>query len=73
MQVKDFHFELPEELIASFPLEQRSARAVCYLLMASLVNSTHDHPLPMCLDLIQPGDLDGVQRHPCYPSAFVWY
>lgn len=30
MQVKDFHFELPEELIASFPLAQRTAsRLLC--------------------------------------------
>ena len=30
MQVKDFHFELPNELIASFPLAQRSAsRLLC--------------------------------------------
>jgi S-adenosylmethionine:tRNA ribosyltransferase-isomerase len=30
MQVKDFHFDLPEELIASYPLEKRSAsRLLC--------------------------------------------
>lgn len=55
MQVKDFHFELPEELIASFPLEKRSASRllrvdgnsgeICHGVFTDL------------LDQVKPGDL----------------
>jgi len=55
MQVKDFHFELPEELIASFPLEQRSASR---LLSVNGESGELNHgTFTDVLDLIQPGDL----------------
>lgn len=55
MQVKDFYFDLPEELIASFPLEERSASR----LLSVDGNSgelTHGSFRDV-LDFIQPGDL----------------
>jgi len=55
MQVKDFHFELPEELIASFPLEQRSASR---LLSVNGDSGELNHGnFTDVLELIQPGDL----------------
>ena len=55
MQVKDFHFELPEELIASFPLEQRSAsRLLC--LDGDSGELAH-RGFTDILDLLNPGDL----------------
>ncbi|WP_415904528.1 tRNA preQ1(34) S-adenosylmethionine ribosyltransferase-isomerase QueA [Neptuniibacter sp. QD48_55] len=55
MQVKDFHFELPEELIASFPLEQRSASR---LLSVNGDSGELNHgQFTDVLELIQPGDL----------------
>jgi S-adenosylmethionine:tRNA ribosyltransferase-isomerase len=55
MQVKDFYFELPEELIASYPLEQRSAsRLLC--LEGNSGELAHRH-FSDVLDLLHPGDL----------------
>ncbi|EAR60236.1 tRNA preQ1(34) S-adenosylmethionine ribosyltransferase-isomerase QueA [Neptuniibacter caesariensis] len=55
MQVKDFHFDLPEELIASFPLEERSASR---LLSVDGESGVLKHGcFTDVLDLIQPGDL----------------
>jgi len=55
MQVKDFHFELPEELIASYPLEQRTqSRLLC--LEGDGGALTHRHFADV-LDLVEPGDL----------------
>ncbi|MGE4417850.1 MAG: S-adenosylmethionine:tRNA ribosyltransferase-isomerase, partial [Marinobacterium sp.] len=55
MQVKDFYFELPEELIARYPLEQRSAsRLLC--LDGNTGERTHRQFTDL-LTLLQPGDL----------------
>jgi len=55
MQVKDFHFELPDELIARYPLEQRtSSRLLC--LDGNSGALTH-RVFSDVLDLIAPGDL----------------
>jgi S-adenosylmethionine:tRNA ribosyltransferase-isomerase len=55
MQVKDFHFDLPEELIASFPLEKRSASR---LLSVDGNNGELSHGVfTDVLEMIQPGDL----------------
>lgn len=55
MQVKDFHFELPEELIASYPLEQRSASR---LLSVDGNSGALNHGVfTDVLELIRPGDL----------------
>lgn len=55
MQVKDFHFELPEELIASFPLEKRTqSRLLCLEGDSGELN----HRLfSDVLDMVEPGDL----------------
>lgn len=55
MQVKDFYFDLPEELIASFPLEERSASR---LLSVDGNSGELTHGMfKDVLDLIEPGDL----------------
>ncbi len=55
MQVKDFYFDLPEELIASFPLEKRSASRLLSL-DGNTGELTHGCFRDV-LDHIQPGDL----------------
>ncbi|WP_293267323.1 tRNA preQ1(34) S-adenosylmethionine ribosyltransferase-isomerase QueA [Neptunomonas sp.] len=55
MLVKDFSFELPEELIASYPLEQRSAsRLLC--LEGNSGELTH-RQFSDVLELLSPSDL----------------
>lgn len=55
MQVKDFHFELPEELIARYPLEQRSASR---LLCVDGNSGALEHRIFSDLvELLEPGDL----------------
>ncbi|MGB1238089.1 MAG: tRNA preQ1(34) S-adenosylmethionine ribosyltransferase-isomerase QueA [Pseudomonadales bacterium] len=55
MHVSDFDFELPEDLIASFPLAQRSAsRLLC--LDGPSGDIDHRHFTDV-LDLLSPGDL----------------
>lgn len=55
MQVKDFYFELPEELIASYPLEQRSESR---LLSVDGNSGELKHGTFIdVLELFQPGDL----------------
>ena len=53
MQLSDFHFDLPPELIARYPLSQRSAsRLLCVENNAIIHRQFRD-----VLDLIQEGDL----------------
>lgn len=55
MQRADFHYELPEELIARYPSEQRSD---CRLLCVDGNSGELAHRrFPDLLDLLQPGDL----------------
>lgn len=55
MQRADFHFELPDELIARYPSEQRSD---CRLLCVDGQSGALAHRrFPDLLDLIEPGDL----------------
>ncbi|HBM28989.1 MAG TPA: tRNA preQ1(34) S-adenosylmethionine ribosyltransferase-isomerase QueA, partial [Halomonas sp.] len=55
MQRADFHFELPDELIARYPSEQRSD---CRLLCVDGQSGALDHRrFPDLLDLLEPGDL----------------
>ncbi|SHH34247.1 tRNA preQ1(34) S-adenosylmethionine ribosyltransferase-isomerase QueA [Ferrimonas marina] len=55
MQVADFQFDLPDELIARYPTEERRASRLLHLDG----NSGHlvDGQFPDLLDLVQPGDL----------------
>ncbi|NVK40093.1 MAG: tRNA preQ1(34) S-adenosylmethionine ribosyltransferase-isomerase QueA [Oceanospirillaceae bacterium] len=55
MQVKDFSFELPEELIARFPLERRSASRLLCLDGAS--GEIAHRQFSDILELLEPGDL----------------
>lgn len=55
MQVKDFHFDLPEELIASYPLAQRTAsRLLC--MDGNTGELAHRH-FSDVLELLTPDDL----------------
>jgi len=55
MQLSDFYFDLPEELIAAYPLEQRSSSRLLCLEGDSgeLVHLTFTD----IIDLVEPGDL----------------
>lgn len=55
MKVSDFSFTLPDELIARYPLDERSSsRLLC--LNSALSELTHQHFTDL-LDLLNPGDL----------------
>lgn len=55
MQRADFHFELPDELIARYPSEQRSD---CRLLCVDGQSGALEHRrFPDLLELLEPGDL----------------
>lgn len=55
MNVSDFHFDLPDELIARYPLEQRSASRL--LSLDGLSGQTQHHHFTDLPDLLQSGDL----------------
>ncbi len=55
MQVSDFSFELPDELIASFPLQQRSASRL--LCLDGNSGALEHRQFTDLLDLLAPGDL----------------
>jgi len=48
MQLSDFSFDLPDELIARYPLEQRSASRLLHL---DAEGQYHDHQFTDILDL----------------------
>jgi S-adenosylmethionine:tRNA ribosyltransferase-isomerase len=54
MQLSDFSFDLPDELIARYPLEQRSASRLLHL---DAEGQYHDHQFTDILDLLNEGDL----------------
>ncbi len=55
MQVSDFHFELPDELIARYPKEERTASRL--LQMEGNSGSLTDRTFKDVLDLVEAGDL----------------
>lgn len=54
MQLSDFSFDLPDELIARYPLEQRSASRLLHL---DAQGQYYDHQFTDLLELLNPGDL----------------
>ena len=54
MQLSDFNFDLPDELIARYPLETRSASRLLHL---DTQGQYHDHHFTDILDLLNEGDL----------------
>lgn len=54
MQLSDFSFDLPDELIARYPLEQRSASRLLHL---DAQGQYQDHQFTDILDLLNEGDL----------------
>ncbi|MBZ2170011.1 tRNA preQ1(34) S-adenosylmethionine ribosyltransferase-isomerase QueA [Marinobacter sp. F4216] len=55
MNVSDFHFELPDELIARYPLTERSASRL--LCLDGMSGETAHRQFSDITDLLQPGDL----------------
>ncbi|MBD3655679.1 MULTISPECIES: tRNA preQ1(34) S-adenosylmethionine ribosyltransferase-isomerase QueA [Marinobacter] len=55
MNVSDFHFDLPDELIARYPLEKRSASRL--LALDGLTGNIHHGSFQDLPGLLQPGDL----------------
>lgn len=55
MRVRDFHFDLPDELIARYPTEKRSASRLLYLNGES--GEYRDEQFPDLLNHINAGDL----------------
>ena len=55
MQISDFHYDLPEELIANYPAAKRSASRLLSL-DASTGNIRHQK-FTQLLDLVEPEDL----------------
>lgn len=55
MKVSDFHFELPERLIAQYPLSERSASRLLHLERDS--GQVHDRQFAELPDLLEAGDL----------------
>ncbi len=55
MKVSDFHFELPEHLIAQYPLAKRSASRLLHLERDT--GSVHDRQFADLPELLEPGDL----------------
>lgn len=54
MQLSDFSFDLPDELIARYPLEQRSASRLLHL---DAEGQYYNHQFTDILDLLNEGDL----------------
>lgn len=54
MQLSDFNFDLPDELIARYPLNERSASRLLHL---DASGAYHDRVFTDILDLLHPGDL----------------
>ena len=54
MQLSDFNFDLPDELIARYPREARSASRLLHL---DAQGQHHDLHFTNILDLLEPGDL----------------
>ncbi len=54
MQLSDFSYHLPEQLIAHYPLQQRSASRLLYL---DEQGKYHDQQFTDILNLLNPGDL----------------
>ncbi|WP_411686734.1 tRNA preQ1(34) S-adenosylmethionine ribosyltransferase-isomerase QueA [Acinetobacter indicus] len=54
MQLSDFNFDLPDELIARYPLEQRSASR---LLHVNAEGQYQDHQFTDLIDLLEAGDV----------------
>lgn len=55
MQVADFHFELPESLIAKSPKKERSSSRLMQL--DGNTGEINHHQFSQIIDLVQPGDL----------------
>lgn len=71
MKTSDFSFELPSDLVAQYPLEQRSAsRLLYYQRSQSLIAHRQFKQLP---DLLVPGDVLVMNNTRVMPARFYGY
>ncbi len=70
MQVSDFDFELPDELIARYPQPERTASRL--LQMTGNTGELAHKCFKNVLDLVQPGDLLVFNNTRSDPCAYVW-
>src|SRR5690606_17930020 len=69
MQRSDFHFGLPQELIADRPLAQR--RASRLLCLDGATGAMHDGVLTDVLGVVQPGDLRVLSDTKVIPARLL--
>ena len=69
MKTSDFHFDLPQELIAQTPLERRDASRLMTLNKETgETGHYHFYDLPKFL---RPGDCLGLNDSPVLPSRLI--
>ena len=69
MKTSDFYFDLPQELIAQTPLQQRDAsRLLCLGRTDGSIAHRHFHELPA---LLRPGDLLVMNDSRVMPSRLI--
>ncbi len=69
MRVADFSFDLPEELIAKFPMEKRSASRL--LTLDGNSGALSDCRFTELLNLVQPGDLMVFNNTRVIPARYL--
>ena len=65
MQLSDFHYDLPEELIAQQPSERRGDSRLLHLPAGG--DGVADRHFSEFADLLRPGDLLWMPDHFLYP------
>jgi S-adenosylmethionine:tRNA ribosyltransferase-isomerase len=69
MQLSDFDYELPEELIAQQPLEQRDASRM--LIVNRRAQTLQDSKFQLLPESIQPGDVIVVNNTRVFPARLI--
>ena len=67
MKTSDFYFDLPQELIAQDPLEDRSASRL--LVLDKKTGAMEHRHFYNIVDYLQPGRLSGHQQHEGHPGT----
>ena len=70
LKTSDYYFDLPKELIAQDPLEDRSASRL--LVMDRQTGETSHHIFKEICSFLKPGGLSCVKQHPRHPGAPSW-
>ena len=69
MDVKDFYFELPQELIAQDPLEDRSSSRL--LVLDKETGKTEHHVFREIIDYLNPGDCLVINDTKVIPARLI--